>query len=137
MLRETTSIMKKPGSNSHDTDKKNKEKKALLLWPAAKLAFLALMATMAPSLTVAEDFIVSPNGDPLSIGEALELAQPGDTVVLADGDYSDPIVTVRSGEEGNPITITGGSSAVVSGEFDDRVRVDTSKVRVASGSVPS
>lgn len=38
-------------------------------------------------------------------------------MVLADGDYDEAIVTVQGGEEGNPLTITGGRGAVVNAEY--------------------
>lgn len=47
-------------------------------------------------------------------------AGAGDTVVLADGEYDEPIVTVVGGEEGNPLTITGGRGAVINGEYDGK-----------------
>lgn len=105
----------------------------LLRWRRAATT-LALAAAFLTSSVRAEDFQVSPDGKPHSIAEALDLAGPGDTLVLSDGVYSDPVVTVRSGEEGSPITITGGSGAVVSGAFDDRVSLNTAATAVA-GSV--
>ena len=69
----------------------------------------------------AEVYAVSPDGSPYSIEEAMDLAGPGDTVTLADGVYTAPIVTTKDGEEGNPITIEGGTGAIISGESDDKV----------------
>ena len=51
-----------------------------------------------------------------SVSQALEMAQGGDTIVLADGTYTDRddrIMSVNDGEEGNPITIVGGRGAVI------------------------
>lgn len=91
------------------------------------MAAVAVAATLMSASVVAEDFQVSPDGKPFSIAEALDVAGPGDTVVLSDGIYSDPILTVRSGDEGSPITITGGSGAIINGAFDDRVGDVTQK----------
>lgn len=47
-----------------------------------------------------------------SIRQALKRAHPGDTIHLAPGEYREELRTVRSGESGNPITITGPPDAV-------------------------
>lgn len=90
---------------------------------AMLLSVVAAVVALPAVVVVAEDFQVSPDGQPFSIAQALDVAGPGDTVVLSDGVYSDPILTVRSGNEGSPITITGGSGAIISGALNDRVRV--------------
>lgn len=43
-----------------------------------------------------------------SIQAAIELAQPGDTVELKDGEYIEDLVTVRDGEPDKHIAISGG-----------------------------
>lgn len=48
-----------------------------------------------------------------SLLDALDSAHGGDTIALADGTYTDQIHSVRSGEEGNLITITGSRQAVL------------------------
>lgn len=73
------------------------------------------------SLVAAEEYAVSPDGSPYSIQEAMDRAGPGDTVSLADGVYTTPIVTTKDGEERNPITIRGGAGAIISGAKDDKV----------------
>ncbi|MFC3958074.1 hypothetical protein [Halovivax cerinus] len=40
------------------------------------------------------------------------MAEPGDEVRVTSGEYTDPFRTVRSGEQGAPITITGPADAV-------------------------
>ena len=50
-----------------------------------------------------------------SIQAALELAQPGDTVELKDGEYIEDLVSVRDGEVDKRITLTGNREAVVKG----------------------
>ena len=77
-------------------------------------------------------FFVSPEGDndnsgrspshPFrSIQHALQLAQPGDTIHLAPGHYYQDVYTVRDGERGRPITITGTANAVVHGLTSNRI----------------
>jgi len=72
-------------------------------------------------------YYVSPAGDDArtgkssasalrSIQKALNRAQPGDRVHLADGAYHQSIVTVRSGRKGAPITIEGSRQAVLYGD---------------------
>ena len=78
------------------------------------------------------NYFVSPEGsnqhsglspsEPLRfIQKAVELAQPGDTIHLAPGHYSQDIMTIRSGSEGQEITITGPSTAVVHGRSSNRI----------------
>ncbi|CAN0064501.1 unnamed protein product [Ectocarpus sp. 13 AM-2016] len=71
-------------------------------------AFAALLS----SLSSAEVFTVSPGE---SIQAAIELAQPGDTVDLKDGEYIEDLVTVRDGEPDKRITVSGGRGAVLKG----------------------
>lgn len=56
-----------------------------------------------------------------SIQSALEKAQPGDTVVLGDGDYNQDLKSVRDGTPDKRITITGSREAVVRGESNSRM----------------
>lgn len=49
-----------------------------------------------------------------SIQSAVEAANPGETVILMAGDYSESLsLNEKSGEENNPITITGESEGAV------------------------
>ena len=41
-------------------------------------------------------YAVNPDGNPLSLTEALDMAGPGDTISLADGLYREPIVTMNA-----------------------------------------
>ncbi|MEM7539414.1 MAG: discoidin domain-containing protein [Chloroflexota bacterium] len=50
-----------------------------------------------------------------TIQRALGLAQPGDRIVLARGEYRQDFHSVRHGTEGEPITITGPVEAIVRG----------------------
>ncbi|CBN80455.1 EsV-1-164 [Ectocarpus siliculosus] len=74
------------------------------------LAIAALLLLLP--LVGAEVFTVSPGE---SIQEAIELAQPGDTVELKDGEYTEDLVTVRDGEPDKRITLSGGRGAVLKG----------------------
>ncbi|HEU5102697.1 MAG TPA: DNRLRE domain-containing protein [Roseiflexaceae bacterium] len=56
-----------------------------------------------------------------SIQHALDLAQPGDTVVLAAGVYLQDFVSRRDGTAAAPITIKGPADAVVKGGGKSRI----------------
>lgn len=71
-------------------------------------------------------YYVAPKGDdtqtgrdkskPLaSIQKALNLAQPGDTVELADGEYWENIHSARNGKAKSPITLKGTKKAIIKG----------------------
>lgn len=63
---------------------------------------------------------VGTKDDPLgSVQAAVEEAGPGQTVQLLPGEYRENITTVRDGEDGAPITITGPPEAIVHGSRDD------------------
>ncbi|CAM9980487.1 unnamed protein product, partial [Laminaria digitata] len=90
--------------------------------PSQRVLLVGLLLLGYPASPVAaEDYSVTPEGSPYSIAEAMDRAGPGDTVTLSDGVYTEPIVTTQDGEEDNPITIKGGTGAIVSGEYDDKV----------------
>lgn len=50
-----------------------------------------------------------------AIQAALDQAQPGDVIYLADGDYDEDLVTKRHGAPGQPITLVGSAKAVLRG----------------------
>ena len=56
-----------------------------------------------------------------TIQKAINKAQSGDTIYLADGQYLQDFKTVRSGTDGSPIIITGGPDALVAGAGGDRI----------------
>lgn len=56
-----------------------------------------------------------------SIQDALGEAQPGDTVVLGDGEYAQDFKSVRSGTPEKRITITGSRKAIVHGKSESRM----------------
>ena len=76
---------------------------------AVRLAAAAIALTAANAAV----YNVSPDGEPMTLTAALDEAGAGDTISLADGVYREPIVTLRGGEEGSPLTIEGGRGAVV------------------------
>ncbi len=87
---------------------------------AVRLAAAALALTAAN----AEVYDVSPGG----LTDALASAGPGDTIMLADGIYKEPIVTQRDGYEGSPITIKGGRGAVINDFSGDKSIMWSQKV---------
>ncbi len=72
-----------------------------------------VLALLNPA-TAARVIDVAPDG-PVTIQEALDQAQPGDTVRLAPGIYRERIRFPRSGEHGKPITVEGRDGAVIDG----------------------
>jgi hypothetical protein len=56
-----------------------------------------------------------------TIQRALELAQPGDVIKLADGEYFQDAATVRDGLSGSPIVVTGSRNAIVRGGGMSRI----------------
>ena len=78
------------------------------------------------------EYFVHPQGDNNNSGtsvsspfgtiqHALQLAHPGDIVHLGPGHYYQDVYTVRDGEPGKPITITGTQRAVVHGAASNRI----------------
>lgn len=55
----------------------------------------------------------SQNGPLETVTEGLSRAQPGETVRLQPGEYTESIFTVRDGDPDNPITITGPEDAII------------------------
>lgn len=56
-----------------------------------------------------------------SIQDAVDKAQPGDTIVLGDGTYDQDFKSARDGEPDKRITITGSRKAIVNGNKDSRM----------------
>jgi hypothetical protein len=73
------------------------------------------MLALCPATAHAKDWFVAPGGagtgtqgSPFgSIQDALLVSEPGDTVIVRPGTYSESIKTVRSGSAGSPIVIRG------------------------------
>ena len=91
---------------------------------SARAGFLLLLVgatqLLLPGVT-AKTFDVTASGDgDYDLSEAMDLAEPGDTVSLADGTYDQAIVSSRDGESGNPITVVGGRDAIINGAFNHR-----------------
>ncbi|CAM9262723.1 unnamed protein product [Pylaiella littoralis] len=88
------------------------------------------LATAAFALTTANAaiFNVSPDGDPMTLTAALDMAMAGDTISLGDGIYREPIVTMHAGEEGKPLVIEGGRGAVINYFSGDRSLMWSQKV---------
>lgn len=58
-------------------------------------------------------YTVSPDGNPMSLTEAMGLAGPGDIISLVDGLYREPIVTMNA------------VSMVYTGAFGVHIKTDT------------
>jgi hypothetical protein len=91
-----------------------------------------LLVTFPVSMAAGNTYYISPQGsdsynglsaeEPFkTIQKALDRVQPGDTVVLAPGEYYQDIITQRHGKPSLPIIITGPSEAVIKGGGKDRV----------------
>ncbi|CAN0370532.1 unnamed protein product [Pylaiella littoralis] len=81
---------------------------------------LVLVLVLQPPSARAIVYNVSASGSGLDLYEAMDLAEAGDTVSLADGTYDGAIVSTRDGTKDNPITVVGGADAIINGEFGDR-----------------
>lgn len=81
---------------------------------------LVLVLVLQPPSARAIVYNVSASGTGLDLYEAMDLAEAGDTVSLADGTYDGAIVSTRDGTKDNPITVVGGADAIINGEFGDR-----------------
>jgi len=81
------------------------------LWIGA-IAILALLPVGA------QDFFVTPSD---SIQQALDEAQPGDTIHLEDGIFSESFETIRDGTKDRPITIKGSPDAIIKGDGSGRM----------------
>lgn len=96
---------------------------AALALSSPLLIWLAVPVRMSAAGT---QYYVSPSGSDLNSGttanaplrtiqNAVDLAQPGDTINLAAGRYLQNVISRRNGTASAPITLTGPSTAVVSG----------------------
>lgn len=94
--------------------------------------FLLFGLVLLPSIAFGATYYVSPGGDDAQSGiaaetsvktiqKAIDMAQPGDTVMLAAGEYPQDMISRRNGTADAPITITGPKTAVVRGAGADRV----------------
>ena len=110
-----------------------------------RLLLAALTVCLASALCEAADYFVAPSGSDAAgdgsverpfetIGKALDLAQPGDRVVLRAGEYrlAKALTFPRGGSEGNPITVTAfegeyvallGSARLTGWELVDSAKV--------------
>lgn len=79
----------------------------------------ALMMLVAPAS--AREFTLTPGGS-MTIQQALDQAQPGDTIKLAAGVYAERIRFPRSGEFGKPITVEGEDGAVIDGRVTTELK---------------
>ena len=68
---------------------------------------------------------LSPATPFLTPQRALDLAQPGDVVILAPGDYLRDVMTRRDGTAASPITVRGPATAVIRGAGGNSNRIFT------------
>lgn len=107
---------------------------SILVCSALALGSLALLPSVvsAKKAEAGTHFYVSPEGENdeagitastamLDIQDAIDAAQPGDTIHLDSGTYLQDIVTARDGKPGEPITITGPEDAVIKGGGNGRI----------------
>lgn len=98
------------------------------------VVLVGVIIVFAASLIVREimsqggkTYYVAPSGDDMqtgtdkakplaSIQKAFGLAQPGDTIELAEGEYWQNIHSVRNGKAKSPITLKGPEKAVLKGD---------------------
>lgn len=84
-------------------------------------AWMVLALVMAPGVASAATLYVAPGGSgsgtlasPFGrIQAALDIAQPGDLIEVAPGQYAEALRTVRSGAPGSPITLRGTQPGAV------------------------
>lgn len=75
---------------------------------------MKLFVVIAALLSVSNAAVLTVKpGD--SIQAAIELAQPGDTVEIGDGEYTEDLQTVRDGEPDKRIVVTGSRDAILYG----------------------
>lgn len=103
------------------------------LLPIVVIVFLALSGFFLITRdTKVTTYYVSPNGDDINSGEsadnpfktiqkAVNLANAGDKIKLAEGIYQEDVITKRNGRADNPIVITGPKTAVLTGSKKSRV----------------
>ncbi len=77
-----------------------------------------VLALTTGSITDSSTINVTPKD---SIQSAVDEAQPGDKVVLGDGEYAQDFHSVRNGTPEKRITITGSRKAVVNGNSNSRM----------------
>ncbi|CAM9972501.1 unnamed protein product, partial [Ectocarpus sp. 13 AM-2016] len=123
-----TTVLQRQQQQPHRETAKPVSKKSTVTGAAAATA--ARLATAALALTAASaaTYEVSPDGDPMTLTAALEVAGAGDTISLGDGIYREPLVTMNAGVEGNPLVIEGGRGAVINYFTGDKSMMWSQKV---------
>lgn len=72
------------------------------------------------SKTSGKKFLVNSSGG-ITIQEAVDLAQPGDTVELSPGEYFQDVVTKKDGHPDKAITIKGPRNSIIKGSGKPRI----------------
>ncbi|MEE9337976.1 MAG: hypothetical protein V3U87_07855, partial [Methylococcaceae bacterium] len=96
----------------------------LLLLPYSPLSLADNLLSLS-RLTQERTLFVHPKGNDkskntlstpfASIQQALDIAQPGDTILLMQGEYLQDVSTIRAGLPNKPIRIAGMPGAIVKG----------------------
>jgi parallel beta-helix repeat protein len=105
---------------------------ALLLAAALFGVLGALLSARSDALAGPTTFYVNPGGSDQNRGlspnapfgtiqKAVDLARPGDVIILAPGEYYQDIVSRRDGIAEAPITIKGPVNAIVKGSGNPRI----------------
>jgi len=76
-----------------------------------RINFLLLFILLFPVLSVAQEIHVSPDGDIRSIKSAVELAQPGDHILVEAGTYMESEIEITK-----PLTLEGVDRPTIDGE---------------------
>jgi len=79
-----------------------------------------ITAMPKPTLILGKIISVRPDGE-LTIQEAVNLAEPGDTVELFPGEYYQDVISKRDGQPGKPIIIKGQKSSIIKGSGKPRI----------------
>lgn len=107
-------------TTTYTSDNKNKKKRTNLPLLAAGLPLLLLLVITTPSAHAAVYNVSADGSTSYDIYEAMDLAEAGDTVSLANGTYDQAVVSVRDGADGSPITVTGGPDAIINGHHGNQ-----------------
>lgn len=107
----------------------------------APLFFVSLMSVGVPSLARAATFYVAPAGsgttctraEPCALGTGAELATAGDTVILMDGTYREPLHPENSGRPDAWITFRADDCALPIIEGDGEAAVENENGEKPSG----
>ncbi len=82
------------------------------------ISFLLTGLMLIPALLSAQKICVSPNGDVQSIKSAVEMAQPGDHIIVKSGIYLESEIEINK-----PLTLEGVDRPVIDGEREGNILI--------------